>query len=691
VAGASHRQGDYPGGAIQVESTGDINIGGGTEIHAIGGEQVAASFHAARDISVGAEGDPVAVTLKASSNADGNYGNRRANARASLEMIAASHGGAGNLTIQDGTVEVTADATGTNGGALVQASTVSAEGCRKPDGETSGSPVSATATVVLQGAGVEANADFNVHARAETLDTGYNQDANRGNDTDALAVLDVFANGEVELDTSDNVIGYGERGNLTLAGNIDVGAESSTISPAVSKATSNVVLSATGSTEVNGEIGVDAHAVSVPGSNPYGSVNADSTDANAALLMLGGTPPALHGLLHEVSLNRVDQLGTLSDMLTLANLDQVLAVFGGLVDDPATFLDRLGGIGSGSVSYTGNASVTALAELTTPPGGPEGPYRRSDATAAGYFAAGGDVNINTDPVTVDAQAYANQTDVVDYPASSVTPAVYTSPSLGSEARSFLVAAAGLGDLFNGVPEGGSYSQLNVRGDLSATAMELASINGEPSPASYNRLAAAVTALVASGDITVRGADPLAGADPALVQGRASKWQLCYHDTCAPVTPGVEGLLDLAANSADAYGTVDSAHLAQIVIESLHGSVDIQPKHQAHVQPAGLFTDPIGPSWPGNLPLRFAGNGRMLVATGMDTTRPPRIVALDGSIESAIQHGGDPSTLLPPTASGGCVAAGRDAFTVSGPDYFDRLISAACDTGDTTDGNTPEHR
>jgi filamentous hemagglutinin family protein len=689
VAGNQGPQ-DYPGGTIQVESTGDINIGGGTDIHAVGGEQVAASFHAARDINAGAAGDPVTLTLKASATADGTYGSRRANARASLEMIAASHGGAGNLTIHDGTVEVTADATGTNGGTPVLENTVSGERCGKPDGRTSGAPVSATATVVLEGAGVEANADFNVHARAETLDTGYGQYTNHGNDTDALATLDVLANGEVELDTSDNVISYGQRGDLTLAGNIDVGAESATLSPATSRATSNVVLSATGSTDVSGEIGVDAQAVSVPGANPYGSVDADATDANAALLVLGGTPPALHGLLHDVSLNRVDQLGTLSDMLTLANLDQVLSVFGGLVEDPATFLDRLGGIGSGSVSYTGNASVTARADLTTTGAGLEGPDPRAEATAAGIFAAGGDVTINTDPVTVDAQAYANQLDVIDsVPASAVTPAVYISPSLSTEARSFLVAAAGLGDLFNGVPEGGSYSQLNVRGDLSAMALEQASRNGEPSPGDYDQLAAAVTALVASGDITVRGADPLATADPAQVRGRASRWQLCYHATCAPVTPGVEGLLDLAANSADANGSVDSAHLAQIVIESLHGNVDIQPKHLTHVQPAGLFTDPIGPIWPGNLPLRFAADGRMLVATGIDTTRPPQIVALDSSIESAIQRGGDPSTLLPPTASGGCVAAGRDAFTVSGPDYFDRLISAACDTGGRTDGSTPE--
>ncbi len=210
----------------------------------------------------------------------------------------------------------------------------------------------------------------------------------------------------------------------------------------------------------------------------------------------------------------------------------------------------------------------------------------------------------------------------------------------------------------------------------------------PNPDSYNQLAAAVTALIATGDITVRGADPLADADPAHVQGRSSQWQLCYQDQCTPVTAGLDGVLNLAADSASGATDIDSAHLAQVIIESLYGDIDIQPKRTAtqDVQPAGLFTDPIGPSWPGNLPLRFDSNGLMLAATGIDATRPPQIVALGSGIENAILAGGDPSTLLPPTASGGCVAAGRDAFTISGPDYFDRMISADCEAGNQTNAD-----
>jgi hypothetical protein len=72
---------------------------------------------------------------------------------------------------------------------------------------------------------------------------------------------------------------------------------------------------------------------------------------------------------------------------------------------------------------------------------------------------------------------------------------------------------------------------------------------------------------------------------------------------------------------------------------------------------------------------------MLAATGADATRPPQFVALDRGIEAAILAGADPTTLLPPTASGGCIAAGRDAYTISGPDYFDRMISISCEGED----------
>ncbi|MGB5541444.1 MAG: filamentous hemagglutinin N-terminal domain-containing protein [Gammaproteobacteria bacterium] len=651
----------YPGGTIKVESAGDINIGGGADIHAIGGETVTASFHADRDINMGADGDPARIVLKAASTADDSFGaSGTAHAAASLEMIAAAQGGAGTLTIADGSIEVTADAVGTTGSPPLLATAAVNAGA-----------TSAAATVVMEAAEVDINADFAVHARAETLDSGQGTPAYGSDNTDALAVLDVIANGEIEYDTSGNVLRYGTPGDLTLVGDIDVSAGSTTVNSATSKATANTLLVATGSTDVTGGINVDAVATSRPGLYPAVSSGSDAADANAALVMLGGTPPGLLDLLREVSLNRIDQLGTLSDMLTLANLDDVLAVFGGLLSDPVTFVNRRGGIGSGSVSYTGDSNVSALADYGTTGAGQGGPSGLSEATAAGYFAAGGDVYINTDPVRVSSRANANYDDSAGGSGN---------PLLDTEARSFLVAAAGLGDLLGNSSAGTTYSTLTVLGDLTARAQEQASLNGVPDPASYNQLAAAVTALLASGDITVRGADPLADAAPAFVQGRSSKWQLCYQGQCTPLNAGIDGLVDLAAASAGNNGTLDSAHLAQLIIESLHGEIDIQPKVVTDIQPAGLFTDPVGPIWPGDLPLRFDANGRMLVATGTDATRPPQIVALGSSIESAILAGGDPGTLLPPTASGGCIVAGRDAFTISSPDYFDRMISVTCETG-----------
>jgi filamentous hemagglutinin family protein len=636
--------------AIKVESTGDINIGAGADIHASGGETVTASFLADRDINMGTVDNPANITLKALATDDANSGNSATRAQATLEMTAARNGGGGTVNISGGVIEVTAGATGT-------------------------ADTTAAATVVIEGAALDINSNFDVHARADTLN---GETVSGSAKTDALAVLDVLASGGIEYDTSHNVVGYGEPGNLILVGEGNVSATATSVNAEDSKATANTLLAASGSSNVTGPINVDAVATSAPGQDGYISGGSDSADANAALVILGGTPPGLLRFLRDVSLNRVSPLGTLSDSLTLANLDDVLAFFS-FVDDPAGFLDSLGGVGTGSVSYTGDSNVNALADFSTNGNSGGNSHGLAEATAAGYFAAGGDTYINTDPVKVNSQAKASYDDTSGSTSGS---------NVDTEARSFLVAVAGLHDLYGGAADGTSTSALTVLGDLSTSAREQASLNGVPNPDSFNQVAAAVTALIATGDITVRGADPLADADPAYVQGRSSQWQLCYQDECTAVTPGRDGLLNLAADSASGAVDIDSAHLAQVIIESLYGDIDIQPKNTStqDVQPAGLFTDPIGPSWPGDLPLRFDSSGRMLAATGMDATRPPQIVALGNGIENAILAGGDPSILLPATASGGCIAAGRDAFTISGPDYFDRMISANCDAGNQATAN-----
>ncbi len=261
--------GAYPGGTIKVESTGDINIGAGADIHAIGGETVAASFLADRDINMGTATDPAKITLKAvATDAGAGSGSSATRADASLEMIAARNGGAGALNISGGVIEVTADASGT-------------------------ADTTAAATAVLEAAEIDINADFDVHARAETLD---GESTSGSAKTDALAVLDVIANGEIEFDTSHNIIGYGERGDLTLVGDIDVSATAASINAEDSKATANTLLAASGSSDVTAPIDVDASATSVPGMYDFVAGGTDTADANAALVILGGTPPGLLGL-----------------------------------------------------------------------------------------------------------------------------------------------------------------------------------------------------------------------------------------------------------------------------------------------------------------------------------------------------------------------------------------------------------
>ncbi|MGD8630264.1 MAG: filamentous hemagglutinin N-terminal domain-containing protein, partial [Gammaproteobacteria bacterium] len=429
--------GTYPGGTIKVESTGDINIGAAADIHALGGETVTAAFHADRDINMGTAGDPASITLKALAEDDAGSGNSATRADASLEMIAARNGGAGTVNIDGGNVEVTADASGT-------------------------AETTAAATVVIEGAEVDIDAGFAVHARAASLvDASISGSAG----TDALAVLDVIANGEIEYDTSHNVIRYGEPGDLALSGDIDVSATATSSNADDSRATANTLLAASGSTGVTAPIDVNAVATSAPGIDGDVADGTSAADANAALVILGGTPQGLLSLARDVSLNRISVLGTLSDILTLANLDDVLAVFSGLVDDPVAFLDSLGGVGPGSVSYTGDSNINALADYNTLGSDQGSTQGLAEATAAGYFAAGGDTYINTDPVKVNSQANTNYDD-----GSGGT----SGASVDTGASSFLVAVAGLHDLYGSDSDGTTTSTLTVLGDLSTTAREQAS-------------------------------------------------------------------------------------------------------------------------------------------------------------------------------------------------------------------------
>lgn len=716
---------DNDGGEIVVKSATDINIGGGADIHAIGGEQVAASFEAKGDINMGAEGDPAKITLKADSGLDGRF-DSNADAGARLEMIA-KHG---SLNIAEGEIEVTADAVTDQpvyDGGNVNIDTAGFDYSRDNNAR-------AVATALLEGEQVDINADITVTAAArataknvykiDPVDAGTAtcfQCGGHGTDgAEALAALDVYAKGDYEVP-----------GDLAMKGDINVNAVAVTeqsgsdynsipfttsgfgpgpgSNDRTAKATANTVLVATGDLDVEGDINVNAGATSEPGAflepplaatsfgcqTPYcNTTPGDAADANAALVMLGGAPGSLSWLLHRISFDLpFSPPGTLSDILTLANAGDLLGSFDSFDGSGGP----IGNFGSGGVTYKGDINVTSRAEfnaaprpqfdaaLTTFPSRTEG---TAQATSAAVIASGGDEYINTDPIRVESLALANHDEpVFDGPVPGYTASLvddgYVDSQADTEARSFLVFAAGLGDHpvaptaddLNG-DNGYHGSDLTILGAVSATAYELETLNGEPHPYPDNPLTGALTALLATGDIKVRGADPLAEAGPlsddghtATAQGRSSMWQSCDSYGCDPVEDGIGGLEGLV------YGGND-LHLAQLVIEA-GGEIDIQPKTKN--QPAGLFMDPVGPDWPGNLPLRFDAGGRMLVATGADATRPPRIMALASDVEAAILAGGDPSTLLPPTASGGCVAAGRDAYTVSTADYFDRLISTSCES------------
>ena len=258
----------YPGGTIKVASIGDINIDGGADIHAIGGDVVNASFRATRNISVGETGGPVAITLCADEclTVDGpadevNGGSSTAHAEAHLEMIASSLGGKGTLTIADAAIKVTAYASDT-GGIIMEptASDINGDGT-----------ISATATAILEGPEVEINADIIVLAEADAPSmVPDGPDMVGARPADALAVLDVFAKGEIEFDPSGNPDYSLERGDLTMVGDITVRAISTTHDSMNSKATANTMLVATGSTTVTGEINVDAIATSESG---FGDVN----------------------------------------------------------------------------------------------------------------------------------------------------------------------------------------------------------------------------------------------------------------------------------------------------------------------------------------------------------------------------------------------------------------------------------
>lgn len=638
----------YPGGRIVVSSVDDINIGAGADIHAVGGERVTGLFHAVDDISMGAEGDPARIALKATDTADSAM-DLDARAEATLEMIAGD-----NLDIAGGNIEVTADAMSDDMG-MSQVMTGSGT-------------ADASATAFLLGQDVNTTADYVVTANATANMPGTAGSGVAGA-ADAVAALDVFATGDGETG-----------GDLTMQGDIDVTADSYINDARSGMSTANTVLVATGDVDITGDINTRADAVTDAGGIASAGVvcevdnciKGEHADANAALVMLAGAPINAFEPLFYQSFNVPQRLGTLSDSLTFATASRN----GNNLGDVLGTYESFGPFSPADLSYNGNAGVVARANMDTAGTGAGNELPRcendtAEATAAGLIGAGGNTDIMGNRIDVMSQAQAN------YNGPGGMYGEGGASHVDSAARSGLVLVAGQSEpaaIGNTAAPGGY--DLTVDPDVSSRAYDLETFNNEPLAAPANPVTAAYTALLASRDVVVGGADPLAEAGrlgrpdlTARVQDLKTIWQRCdEYGSCTPVTDGLQGLDDFFA--AD----VQDRYTAQLIVEA--GG---EKRRKGKLQPAGLFRDPVGPEWPGNQPLRFADNGRMQVATGADATRPPQIVALGGDAETAILTGADPSTVLPATASGGCVAAGRDAWTVSEPDYFDRLISTSCES------------
>jgi hypothetical protein len=313
-----------------------------------------------------------------------------------------------------------------------------------------------------------------------------------------------------------------------------------------------------------------------------------------------------------------------------------------------------GWISPSTLTVNGDVFVEAKANA-------RGPGSRAFALGLGILAAGGDVNINSDSVIVNSIA--------------------NSKGRRSRATSIagLITFAGV-DAIETFFTGGDFepANLNVVGNLEANAIANA-------PRDRRERAIAANVLLATGDITVRGADPLASANEALVQGQITMFEVCGDDGIGCFDgPGVE-LMALYETWVP-KGRANS--YAQLIIEA-GGTVDIQPIQQSTITGTGpneqfAFRPTGRPSGTtGDQPLRITNNGDMLAATGFGVTQPPQIrVAEVGNIdvEAAILAGADPAALLPPTAAGGDAQTinNNDTMTTSAaPDFCDRLVSGAC--------------
>ena len=645
-------------GDIRVRSTAGV----GTEGESTAEANASAELYAGRGITV--RGD---TSVEALATNDGYYDNAEAYAYLTAEAGRDNLGDIASETPTEGSLSMLGDITVTADGRVLSPN-------NRNDGDAHTRAIA------------DLSADNDVSLQGNVRVTAYSEvDTPRPDGADALADLNIEAGEPVdnrfEMAETDGELPVATLGDITVNGDVTVSADAST-NGSYASADARASMMATGDVTTTGDATVDAsaRATSDYEEQKYYRYHADQVRADASLIMLGGVTG--------ISENPPD-----SDVGGWVNvLGEEIVRAGGDVDAVTTYL----GFGEGGVDHTGDIRVGATSDLNIRGSSNTNTYQSPDhgssrASAGVLIAGGGDVSVDTDPVTVVSDARLNRETP---PATEFEDSAFQAqqeaeaPPEPDEARatSSLLIGAGLSDAAQ--PE--AAGDLGIRGDMIARASQSATTDGV-TDSGMETLASAITGLFARGDLTVRGADPLANADgEAVVQRRSSAYQSCTAGNCDPVTGGIasyDGSIQPTL-SDDVPASFDQ--FAQLMIEA-GGSVDIRPKTSPPAtggavplvvnvltayQPAG----PVGPGWPGTRPLIIDNQGNLIVATGADTTRPPNIVPMDINIEEALLSGADPTELLPPTAATGCVQAGKDAYSISAPDFFDLVVSGSCETG-----------
>jgi len=337
----------------------------------------------------------------------------------------------------------------------------------------------------------------------------------------------------------------------------------------------------------------------------------------------------------------------------------------------------------GDITVLANADATENYESTAYAG----------ALSLAVLLAGDDVNIDTDPVKVIANA-----DIVDDPE-----AIYSSTE--AEAAAGLLVLAGLNGFDETVDPADVIGNISIRGDMSSQAHandpnavpftdqpeQTLNGNGGHSEAAY-----ALTALIPEvdvyegtevlGSLTIRGRDPLARADTnpvpdgnlALVQQRTSAGAACWDGVCdgGPIPEDPLAALEFMYGVPDLEEWDTSLSVAGLILAG--NPINIGPKAVLpNITDRVVNNNAPNPALPGSRGLRFDQFGNMIPADSLAEGALPPIPPGFGSTTPLLA--GDPTALLAPTAAG----PGE-----SDDDFCSQLVSGACEQQSGGEGGNP---